>query len=665
MANEIKKKLRGYFHKRIDGVTNVKHLSKLYDKDRTLVRIPDKNGDYPFYLASKYQEYQHLAILLFDQYPQVRHEQPRLGSCKNEIHLAVKCNSYHLVKHLLHHDPDYYLNVKDSFNLNALQIACLCKRYELIQLILDRIDDAKLKEDIINNKDKDGNTSLHNYVKHCNKGRDKFCLEYILQNKNINVNVFNTNGSTALYTSIQNESYYNMKILLDNEKVRVDICCPVSKESILHAACTNCNLDAIQLIFKKCPKLINAKNDDGTSPLMKAVKEYYTMYDLEKHRDHVSVVSFLLQAGASINCKDKTKTTPLIYICQTKPGKIDWTNTTLHDASNIFEILLNHESINVNIADNNKNTALHHACNIGNVNMVKRLLEHDKIDVNKKNDRNHTPLMSVISEHPSTAYYVQIVKLLLAHEKTDINTTTLNSLRNGGRTALHQACILGQHLHVEELLRHKSVDVNGKHMGGIPLLFEACSSNNMNGRSVRLLLQHKECQRDITSDVNKRSVFHYAIMHKTVKALDEIMFYYPEINLEKTDSNGNTIFHYVIKESIEIPGCRHNIIHRVDDSVNGTELIEEQRIMSHYPMYWDDSLSIIEKVFTRLPFRNLFTNRNVKRYSAYDLVREERGEETPHVNKVKKIVNEYIFNTRCHTYNYMKIFMRQTIKNEE
>lgn len=33
MANDIKKKLRGYFHKKIDGVSNVNCLSKLFDKD--------------------------------------------------------------------------------------------------------------------------------------------------------------------------------------------------------------------------------------------------------------------------------------------------------------------------------------------------------------------------------------------------------------------------------------------------------------------------------------------------------------------------------------------------------------------------------------------------------------------------------------------------------
>lgn len=185
-------------------------------------------------------------MLLFDLYPHVKIRQPRLDRCENEIHHAVKCDSYHLVKHLLQHDPVFYLNVKDSYNQNALQMACLCKRYELIQLILDHMDYAELNEETINNNDKAGNTSLHIFIKYCNNDRrNKSCLDYILQNKNINVNLFDTNGSTALYTSIQNKSYYNMKILLDNEKVRVDIRCPVTNDSILHVACTHCNLEVI------------------------------------------------------------------------------------------------------------------------------------------------------------------------------------------------------------------------------------------------------------------------------------------------------------------------------------------------------------------------------------------------------------------------------------
>ena len=166
----------------------------------------------------------------------------------------------------------------------------------------------------------------------------------------------------------------------------------------------------------------------------------------------------------------------------------------------------------------------------------------------------------------------------------------------------------------------------------------------MNGNTIRLLLEHKNCKRDITSDKNERSVFHYAIMHYNVAALDEILKY-PEINLEMPDSDGNTIFHYVIKESIAIVRGNNNT-HQGDKLlVNDMELIENRKIMSHYPRTWDDTITILEKVLNVLPLRNLFINKNKSGNNAYDLIKAKRVE-TLFCTRVKTIINEYVFRAR-------------------
>ena len=135
----------------------------------------------------------------------------------------------------------------------------------------------------------------------------------------------------------------------------------------------------------------------------------------------------------------------------------------------------------------------------------------------------------------------------------------------------------------------------------------------------------------------------------------------PGINLEKPDGSGNTIFHYVIKESFANRIERDEVIYSLDDSVNGSEHIDHRRVIKDDQEVQTDAVMILNKVLTSLPFRNLFTSKNKSGYSAYDIVKEEREDTTNSmaVNTilVKRRVNEYVFQTRCHTYEYMMTYM--------
>ena len=169
------------------------------------------------------------------------------------------------------------------------------------------------------------------------------------------------------------------------------------------------------------------------------------------------------------------------------------------------------------------------------------------------------------------------------------------------------------------------------------------------------------CNHNIISKINKRSVFQYAILHYIVEALDVIMNF-PGINLEKPDGNGNTIFHYdVIKESFVNRIERYEGIYSLDASVIRNEKIEHRRVIQDDITVRDDALLILDKVLNSLSFRNLFTSKNKSGYSAYDIVKEEREDTTNSmaVNTilVKRRVNEYVFQTRCRTYEYIMTYI--------
>ena len=52
------RRLRGYFPNKIDGITKVSELTDIINKDHQLVRSPNKDGDYSFYISSKYKQYE-------------------------------------------------------------------------------------------------------------------------------------------------------------------------------------------------------------------------------------------------------------------------------------------------------------------------------------------------------------------------------------------------------------------------------------------------------------------------------------------------------------------------------------------------------------------------------------------------------------------------------
>ena len=87
--------------------------------------------------------------------------------------------------------------------------------------------------------------------------------------------------------------------------------------------------------------------------------------------NNIDTVKKLLYSGLDINIQDNEKDTALHKAC--KKNKIE-----------LIKLLLAHPDIDVNITNENenKNTALYHACNRNNIKIVKLLLEHPKIKLN-------------------------------------------------------------------------------------------------------------------------------------------------------------------------------------------------------------------------------------------------------------------------------------------
>ena len=193
-----------------------------------------------------------------------------------------------------------------------------------------------------------------------------------------------------------------------------------------------------------------------------------------------SGVKFILRHcnGIDINTKRlDVDSIPLIYASE-------------YGHSDILQLLLEEEGIDINKADYKGRTALHHACHQGYTEAVELLVQEMSIDMNKADKEGQTPLHSAfctsfcapLRHDPSYEGHSEVIQLLLQKKSIDINKAD-----NGGRTALYFAAQKGNSGVAKTLLQRPEIDIN-KSPGRWPPLWEASSNNHT--EIVQLLLEH-------------------------------------------------------------------------------------------------------------------------------------------------------------------------------
>ena len=165
-----------------------------------------------------------------------------------------------------------------------------------------------------------------------------------------------------------------------------------------------------------------------------------------------------------------TSSTPLFMACQ-------------KGHTEVVRLLLAHDGIAVNRARLvGGTTSLYVACLKGHTEVVRLLLAHDRIDVNKAlTSDGATPLLIACQ-----ISHTEVVRLLLAHDGIDTNAATTDD----GATPLIIACQEGHTEVVRLLLAQEGIAVNQPMMngGGTPL-YNACDKDH--STVVALLLQQQ------------------------------------------------------------------------------------------------------------------------------------------------------------------------------
>ncbi len=184
-------------------------------------------------------------------------------------------------------------------------------------------------------------------------------------------------------------------------------------------------LRSIELNGSNMSEVINSTDNDGRTPLIMALEG-----------NHADIVQILLTQ----NCIDVNKgesNSPLHVACS-------------NGASQIAQLLISHQTTNVNTENSGGYTALYYAIVYGHLSIAEMLLAHPNINVNKQDRFGESCLHFVCSSGN-----VEMTNILLGHINTDVNLGTLDT----NETALMLACKFDHICIVQQLLSHPRIEV--------------------------------------------------------------------------------------------------------------------------------------------------------------------------------------------------------------
>lgn len=208
------------------------------------------------------------------------------------------------------------------------------------------------------------------------------------------------------------------------------------------------------------------------------------------HR-HPTLVKLLLERNdIDINRQNQKGNTPLHMTV----GFAQEVGTQFSFEYNYVSVEFEHDSL----ADGRDNASIYWASKSGQHEVLRLLLERDRINVNVRNMTGATPLQWAVRSGNFAA-----ARLLLKHSETSVQTEDEDD-----RTPLHPANLWRPAAVVEVLLKHSAGDVNSKDNCGLTPLHLAVASNC--ALAARLLKSE-----DI--DINSRDYFGNTPLHLAAK----------------------------------------------------------------------------------------------------------------------------------------------------
>ncbi|XP_055853420.1 ankyrin-1-like [Episyrphus balteatus] len=352
------------------------------------------------------------------------------------------------------------------------------------------------------------------------------------------INSSEAHGYVLLRESIKRQRKEITKFLLNSgSKVNSKRSQTIPSNTPLHLAIQNRDLEITEMLLDHDAD-INARNESGLSPLLKAIQDRQE-----------NIVDILLKRGAILNSCNKG-ISPLHYaverhFCNTTEKLLQYgayvdskanfycrkeEYTPLHCATEnedfeIVKILLK-KGANVNSTTADGHTPLHLACKTGNVETIDLLLSNN-VDINARAHNKLTPLYIAVENSRREA-----AKFLMDHE------AQINDEFDNGKTILSCAVDKRLSLIVNDILQY-SPDVN----------------NIINKKSFRTALNSldSEIVENMVKygfsvdheDINDTALLHNAIKMGNTKIIQDLIKHGLDLTCSKAENS--TVLHIAIK----------------------------------------------------------------------------------------------------------------------
>ncbi|GFF94054.1 hypothetical protein IFM60648_10288 [Aspergillus lentulus] len=386
------------------------------------------------------------------------------------LHYAAKYNNYDIARTLLRYGASVNSRLMTS---TALIVAAAFGSESVMDLLLtqENID--------VNIRNMHGETAMWRAA-YAGRGS---AVERLLQRNDLEIDVPDTfHGITPFALAVANGNISIAKALLDTNRVNINFRDAWGRTP-LHYAVLSKHKPSVLLLLDTNRVNINFRDAQGRTPLHHAVPL--------KHKP--SVLLLLSRKEIDIQIQDENQCTPLW--CATECGNLDAAQLLLMYGANpnirdyhrvtplnnaiwrrdtaMVELLLNQGDLkispHVGWAEHAQPPLCAAVC-VGDANILRMLLCHMAEGVNAYNYDGYQPLLLAVRRGDSS-----MVKLLLSHKDIDVNK------RGRGRygfTALHQAAYDGCLSILNMLLAHPGTDINAKDEWGTTPLWWATKSGH-------------------------------------------------------------------------------------------------------------------------------------------------------------------------------------------
>jgi ankyrin repeat protein len=271
------------------------------------------------------------------------------------LHTAIELNQVDVVQSLLNH-PIINVNLKDQYDETPL--------YRAIDNYDNEIATMLLKHEMIdpnsNNILLDDKSSPLNL---CLEKDNMELFELLLQHPRIDLRACNA----ILHNAIGNHANVATELLLQHPIIPLDDL----GNTDLDRCMNDCNTFALNLLLNHPRVDVNVENESGET-VLHSYLEYSSRYDME--------VFQILFKHPRVNLNKKNS-----YGCPVLHFIIDDDNTYFNNLEKkknieIFKIMVENPSFDINIRDNNNQTALDFACLNNKPKWVHRLLSYSSLE---------------------------------------------------------------------------------------------------------------------------------------------------------------------------------------------------------------------------------------------------------------------------------------------